>query len=54
MLKLLADAVFWEGVEQDVGDLVDGALFFADFGLIILVDIMDIVHFTHLWYLLFS
>ena len=53
VLKLLADAVFCEGVEQDVGDLVDGALLFADFGLVDLVDIMDIVHFAHLWYLPF-
>ena len=29
VLELLADAVFCEGVEQDVGDLVDGALLFA-------------------------
>lgn len=53
VLELLADAVFCEGVEQDVGDLVDGALLFADFGLVDLVDIMDIVHFAHLWYLPF-
>ena len=53
VLELLADAVFCEGVEQDVGDLVDGALLFADFGLIVLVDIMAIVHFTHLWYIPF-
>ena len=45
--EFLADAVFRQGVEQDVGDLVEGTLLLSD-GLcpIVIMDIMDI---AHLW-----